>query len=101
MQIINSDTNATVSGVVLPLGEVEWPVMGALTIVTSGGWSNEVVVGSSDVILVDRSQVQVVEGPDVILWFAAGLMATLGSGVIIGFARYMGRALGGAGRVEF
>lgn len=101
MNIICSDTNAVVGGISVPVGAYEWPEAGSLVIVTSSGYSNTLTVGSSDTVMIDRVSVTVSAGPDVLLWFILGLSVTLGSGVIMGFGRWLLRSLAGLGRIEF
>lgn len=101
MTIINSDTNVSFGGIKLPLGAFTWPEEGTVSIVTSSGYSNTVSVGAMDAVMIDRSSITVSVGPEPMLWLACGFGLTLGMGVVIGFARYAMRSLGGAGRIEW
>lgn len=101
MNIINSDTNVTFGGIKLPLGAYTWPEDGTVSIVTSSGYSNTITAGPMDAVMIDRSSINVSQGPEPMLWFAAGLALTLGMGVTIGFARYVLRSLAGVGRIEY
>lgn len=90
MTIINSDTNATLAGFALPPGSYDWPQHGTLVIVTSGGYSNQFTTAIGDTLLISRSDASLVPGPDVFLWFSAGMaLSLLGCGTL-GFYRWFG-----------
>lgn len=97
MNIINSDTNATVAGIPVPPGAYEWPVHGTITIVPSGAASTNAEVGSTDTVLIWRGGVQVETGPEILSWFIFGLFITMSGFGVIGFGRWLSNRLWGLG----
>lgn len=73
MTIINTDTNAIVGGLPVPAGSFEFPFEGDIGVLTSLGTTNFVAVGSGDTLMVWPGGAAIVAGPQVWMWFLAGL----------------------------
>jgi len=73
MWVLNSATNAVIGGVPCPYGVFELPFHGTINVLTEG-ISTNAVVGSGDVLSVYPAGVQVVEGYDIGLVMAWGVV---------------------------
>lgn len=100
MQIICTDTNASVAGYSVPVGVYEFPLHGTL-VVTNAGISNQVSVGMNDTLLIGFGRVGVETGPDAMAFLALGFGFALAGCGIIGLARWIGRKFGAQDRAEW
>jgi len=95
MRIINTDTNVTVAGWVMPVGEFGFPLEGVVTVVTSGGVTTNVVIGSTDVLLLSPGAVGVVAQTGVWHFVVLGFLLSFGYLGLVAGARRIARQLSG------
>lgn len=95
MRIICVDTNATVEGWRIPVGEYNYPLEGVLAVTTSGGVSTNLVCGSSGTLLIEPTRAGVIEGTDVWHFVVLGFLLSFGYLGLIGAARRIARTLSG------
>jgi len=95
MKILCTDTNATVEGWQVPLGEFDYPLQGVLAVVTSGGGATNLTVGSSDTLLIERTRAGVLPGTDVWAFVVLGFFLAFGYLGLVTMARRIARFLSG------
>lgn len=97
MIVINSDTNCTVGGWPVPVGQVELPVHGSIGVLTSGGANTNLTVGSGDTVIVWNTGACVIEGVEPWQMFLLGVWLVVSVfGLLAAARRIAARLSGGA-----
>lgn len=93
MWVICTDTNAIIGGVPVCYGNFELPFHGSVGVLTSGGCTTNFQAGAGDTLAVWPQGAALLEGPDAMVMFLAGVSLVVTVFGVMGVARKLTRSL--------